>query len=363
MLKGRYGSVPTVRDIQWKGKRALVRADFNVPVDSEGEFADDFRIRQTLPTIQYLMKEGARVVLMTHLGKPDGNIVENLRVDRVQERLSHLLGAPVAKARACIGKDIEQQTHSLKEGEVLLLENLRFHREEEANDSAFAEQLARLGDAYVNDAFGTSHRAHASIVRVPKFLPSCIGLLFEKELSALDGILSNPQRPMAAIVGGTKLESKLPLIERLCERADFILLGNLMAKGMEEQHPHLKHVEKIIMPVDGIPTLERALDIGPETVKLFCGNIQGANTVFWSGPLGKTEEEQYSLGSRAIVNCIAQSGAFSVIGGGDSDAFLAAYGLRDAFSHVSTGGGAMLAFMAGESLPGLEAIEQITDIS
>lgn len=356
MAQERYESIPKLRGIQWKGKRALVRADFNVPVDSEGRFADDFRIRQTLPTIQYLLKEGARVVLMSHLGKPDGQVVENLRLNAVQEHLSSLLGVSVIKARDCVGKDIEQWTRSLQDGEVLLLENLRFHREEEANDSAFAKKLARLGDAYVNDAFGTSHRAHASIVLVPRLLPSCIGLLFEKELSVLDGVLSGSQHPMVAIVGGTKLESKLPLIARLSEKADAVLLGNLMAKGMEERHPRVRHIEKIVMPIDGIPTLEHAFDIGPETVRMFCEKIQGARTVFWSGPLGKTEEEQYSMGSRALVKCIAQSGAYSVIGGGDSDAFLAAYGLRDKFSHVSTGGGAMLAYMAGELLPGLEAL-------
>lgn len=333
-----------------------MRGDFNVPLNDKGGISDDFRVRAALPTIQYLLKEGAKVVLSTHLGKPDGTVVEQLRTDAIQQRLAFLLGIPVAKARDCVGEDIERQTRSMREGEALLLENLRFHKEEESNDPVFAEQLARLGDIYVNDAFGTSHRTHASIVGVPKFLPSCAGLLVEKEISILEGILSNPKRPMIAIVGGTKLESKLPLIERLSETADVILLGNLMAQGAQEKRVRFSQEEKIIMPIDGTPTLERAFDIGPETVKLFCEKIQGAKTVFWSGPLGKTEEEQYAIGSCSIARCVARSGAFSVIGGGDSEAFLTSYGLRDAFSHVSTGGGAMLAFMAGDPLPGLEAL-------
>ncbi|MBI2644521.1 MAG: phosphoglycerate kinase [Candidatus Wildermuthbacteria bacterium] len=348
----------TIRDLELKGKRALLRCDLNVPLDEEGNIIDDFRIAASIPTIAYALKQQARVILLTHLGDPEGEMIVKLRVDKIQEKLFEYLDVSVTKAADCIGKEIEQWTLEMAPGELLLLENVRFHKEEMLNDENFAKQLALLGDVFINDAFGVSHRAHASVAGIPKYLPSGIGLLFEKELHALHRLLENPKRPVVAIVGGKKVESKLSFINRIAGIADVVLLGNLLAREALQTHLRWEHPEKIVVPVDGIPSNEQALDIGPKTQDAFLEKIRNACTIFWAGPLGMTEEEKYAQGSLRVAEAIGKSNAFSIAGGGNLLAFLNAYHLRDHFYHVSTGGGAMLAFIVGEKLPGLEALHE-----
>lgn len=343
-------------DLAVRGKRVLLRADFNVPINEKGEITDDFRIVQTLPTIQYLLEKGAKLIIMSHLGDPEGKRVERLTMDRVQERLSELLLVSVAKAKDCIGKDIESQSKEMREGEILLLENLRFHGKEEENDEGFAKELAKLGDVYVNDAFGVAHRSHASVVLLPKLLPSGAGKLLKKEIEGLEKLLSNPRHPMIAVIGGRKVESKLPVIDKIAETADAVLLGNLLAREIETKHIMLKHKEKVVLPLDGIPGKGKEFDIGPETQKLFAENMKGAHTIVWSGPLGRYEEAQYAKGSVAVAQAIVEEASFAVAGGGNLLDLLGRYGLREKFDHISTGGSSMLAFLAGQKLPGLEAL-------
>jgi phosphoglycerate kinase len=344
----------TLRDFSLEKKRVLVRCDFNLPLAESGEILDDFRIQKTLPTINYLLEKGAKIILMSHLAKPGGKVVESLRLTNIQQRLMEYLDLSVTKAKDCIGKDIEDWTLKMQEGEILLLENLRFHREEEAGDLNFAQELAKLGDIFINDAFGACHRAHASIVGVPKYLPSGAGFLLAEEIKNLEKLIKLPQKPMISIIGGQKVETKAKLIDRISEISDFLLVGGLIKKEIETKKIHLKNPQKILGPVD---SQIQGLDIGPKTVELFKEKIARAKTIFWNGPLGKIEKEQFSKGTKEIAKAICQGQAFSVVGGGETVEFIRQLNLTDKFTHVSTGGGAMLTFLSGEKLPGITVLE------
>jgi len=339
----------TLKDFEVKGKRVLVRCDFNVPLaQKRGIILDDFRIKQTLPTIKYLIEKGAKLLLMSHLGRPGGKVVESLRLTPIQNRLMEYLDVQVSKAPDCVGEEIEKWSREMQPGEILLLENLRFHKEEEENNEGFAKELAKLGDIFINDAFAVCHRNHASIVRIPKYLPSGAGFLLEKEVKVLSQIIKKPKKPLIVIIGGSKVEDKAKMAERLSEIADFSLLGNLIAKEIKE-----KKSEKILHPIDN----KKNRDIGEKTIKIFKEKIFKAKTIFWAGPLGKIEEKKYQKGTKEIAKAIIDSGAFSVVGGGETVEFINKIGLIEKFNHVSVGGGAMLAFLAGEKLPGLEALK------
>ncbi|MEK7510191.1 MAG: phosphoglycerate kinase [Patescibacteria group bacterium] len=351
----------TIRDFVIEGKRVLIRSSLNVPLGENGSIEDDFRLRQSIPTIQYAIEKRARCILIGHLGRPEENQkqkIENkkLSLRKVGERLEELLGKRVMFLDDWGGERVQEAVRAMKPGEVMLLENLRFLKGEKENDDDFARSLAGLGDIFVNDAFDACHRAHASIAGIPSFLPSGAGFLLEREIKILSEIREHPQKPMVVIVGGTKVETKADFLDEMSVRADTILTGNPVYEEIVQKGLSFRGSEKIIGPVDGIPQQKGALDIGPRTIALFQEKMRGANTVFWAGPLGKIEEEQYTIGSLAIAKTILKSKAFSVAGGGDLVAFLGEYGLRDQFDHVSTGGGAMLAFLAGEKLPGLEAL-------
>jgi 3-phosphoglycerate kinase len=319
----------TIKEFDFKNKRALVRCDFNVPLSQAGDILDDFKIRQALPTIKYLIESGAEIILMSHLGDPHGKFVKELSMAPVSKRLNEIL-----------------QT------QVTLLENLRFNPGEESNDKNFAKELAQKGDIYVNDAFAVCHRKHASLCAITKYLPSCAGLLLEKEVEALGKLKKNPQRPLVVIIGGTKVETKVEVMDEFAKSADFILVSGLIQKQIIEKKLKFKHKEKIIFPSGDL----EAFDINQETIEVFRNKILGAKTIFWNGPLGRIEEEIYQAGTKAVVRAIIDSGAFSVVGGGETVDFIGDIGLVDKFSHVSTGGGAMLAFIAGEKMPGIKAL-------
>jgi len=385
----------TVRDIDIKGKRVLLRVDFNVPL-KDGQVGDDTRIRAALPTIEYLLERGAAGVLMSHLGRPKG-VDDKLRLAPVGARLGELLGRPVLALRDCIGAEVEAAVRAMKPGDIVLLDNLRFHPEEEKNDHAFAGQLARLGEVYVNDAFGTAHRAHASTEGVAHYLPAVAGFLMERELDALGRALENPERPFVAILGGAKISDKIGVIRNLLGTADALLIGGgmantfLKARGLEvgdslvEQDAlataqeilgqvcdcgveFLLPVDAVVadrfdaaaahkkVPVDQVPAGWRILDIGPRTVDMFREALQGAKLVLWNGPMGVFEFPAFAVGTQAVAQAVADSGAYSVVGGGDSVAALQQLGVADRVGHLSTGGGASLEFLEGQSLPGVEIL-------
>lgn len=386
----------TIKDLNVKNKRVLIRCDFNVPLDEKGGITDDFRIKQTIPTIEYLIKKGAKIILMSHLDEPEGKVVESLRLTPIQEKLTEYLDLSIIKAPDCIGKEIEKQTLKMKEGEILLLENLRFHKGEKGNDVNFSKELSELGDIYVNDAFGVSHRAHASITGVPKHLPSAAGLLLEKEVKILSKVLEKPWRPLAVVIGGAKILSKIKVIKRFLGEADHLLIGGKIAnailavKGIcvgrswpeEDAVKEIKKFNltstKLHLPVDSIASPdetgqfyvresapakvrkdEMLLDIGPETIRMFSKIIKDAKMIVWSGPLGYFEEPLFEKGTKEIAEKIARNHqAFTIAGGGDTDFALSKFGLREKFDHVSTGGGAMLEFLSGEELPGLKVLEK-----
>jgi len=343
--------VKTLKDFNFHGKRALLRCDFNVPFDEKGLISDDFRIKQSLPTIEYLKKKGAKIILMSHLGRPNKNQKYSLKP--IGSRLEKLLEQKVKFLDKCLGKKIEKEIEKMKPGEIILLENLRFHEEEEENSANFAKELSKLGDIYINDAFSACHRSHASIVLLPKYLPSGAGLLLEKEIKVLTNLMESPEKPLLAIIGGKKVETKVKLIDKISEISDFVLIGGLIKKEIEQKKIKLKNPQKIISPVDDILTF----DIGPKTIEHFKEKIFQAKTIFWNGPLGMTEKEEFTKGSKEIAKAIIESGAFSIIGGGETIEFINRIGLVDKFSHISTGGGAMLAFLAGEKLPGIEVLK------
>ncbi|NJM68518.1 MAG: phosphoglycerate kinase [Acaryochloris sp. RU_4_1] len=384
------------------GKRVLVRADFNVPLDPEGKITDDTRIRAALPTIQDLMSKGAKVILASHFGRPKGQVNESMRLTPVATRLSELLGQPVTKCDNCIGDEVAAKVGALENGQVALLENVRFYAGEEANDPDFARQLAAVADLYVNDAFGTAHRAHASTEGVTHHLsPSVAGYLIEKELKYLQNAIENPQRPLAAIVGGSKVSSKIGVIETLLDKVDKLLIGGGMiftfykARGLavgkslvEEDKLELarslevKAREKgvaLLLPtdvviadnfaadanaqtvrIDAIPEGWMGLDIGPDSVKEFQAALSDCKTVIWNGPMGVFEFDKFAVGTEAIAHSLAtltETGADTIIGGGDSVAAVEKVGVAEKMSHISTGGGASLELLEGKVLPGIAALD------
>lgn len=391
----------TIREKDVAGKRVLVRVDFNVPLDSALHITDDTRIRAALPTIEYLLQQGAAVILMSHLGRPDGQVVEKLRMTPVARRLSELLGRPVATVSDCVGPEVENAARSLQPGQVLLLENLRFHQAEEKNEPGFARQLASLGEIYVNDAFGTAHRAHASTEGVAHYLPAVSGFLMEKELNFLGSALEDPKRPFAAIVGGAKISDKIAVLERLIGMVDVLLIGGgmantfLKAEGYEigdslceesklevardllakARRRGLRFVlpddvviadrfaadaEHKVVASSAVPQGWRILDIGPATVEAFRQALGGAQTIIWNGPMGVAEMPAFAHGTEAMVDILAQrtaEGAITIIGGGDSAVTVEQAGAADKMTHVSTGGGASLEFLEGRVLPGVAALE------
>jgi phosphoglycerate kinase len=391
----------TIRDAVLHGKRALTRVDFNVPINDSQEITDDTRIAASLPTINALIERGAAVILMSHLGRPKGKVNPAYSLRPVAERLSDLLGRPVGFAHDCIGGEVEAMAAALQPGDVLLLENLRFHAEEEANDPHFARALAELGDVYVNDAFGTAHRAHASTEGVTHFLkPSLAGLLMEKEIDYLGRAVGNPERPYLAILGGAKISGKIDVISNLMDKVDSLLIGGgmmftfLKAQGheigtslLEEDKLELarelleqaaKNDKRLLLPVDtvvgksfdndtekrtvsvsDIPADMMGLDIGPETIELFSHHIANAKTVVWNGPMGVFEMPNFARGTFAVADALVaatKNGAVTVIGGGDSAAAITQAGLENEVSHVSTGGGASLELLEGKTLPGVAAL-------
>jgi phosphoglycerate kinase len=393
-----YMSKKTVRDIAPKGKRILMRADFNVPMDENRKITDDSRILGVLPTIQYLLDAGAKLILMSHLGRPKGEVNPKYSLEPVAERLSELLNKPVKMSKDVIGEDAKKLVAELKDGDVMLLENLRFHKEEEANDDGFAKALASFGDIYVNDAFGTAHRAHASTEGVTRFIDTSVsGFLIEKELKFLGEAVENPERPFVAILGGAKVSDKIGVIENLLNKVDVLLIGGGMAytfiKAMggnigksllEEDKIELaknllekaeeKNV-KLLLPVDTliaddfsndantdvvktgeIPDDWQGLDIGSKTRELFASEIKKAKTVVWNGPMGVFEMPTFAKGTKAIAKAMAECGGTTIVGGGDSAAAVESMGFGDKISHISTGGGASLEFLEGKELPGVKAL-------
>jgi phosphoglycerate kinase len=342
----------TVKNFSVTGKKVLLRCDFNVPLDKKGNILDDFKITQTLPTIKYLIEERSKIILMSHLGEPDGKVVPELKLNKVAGRLSEYLNFSVGKADDCIGPEIESAANNLEDGGVLLLENLRFYKEETDNNLEFARKLSFLGDIYVNDAFGVCHRDNASVSKLPQFLPHCAGLLLEKEITNLKKILENPELPMVAIIGGKKVETKSKLIDNISKVADYVIVSGLIAKEVAEKKIQFKYPRKILIPSGDLS----ALDISEETRKIFREKIMHAETVLWNGPFGKFEEKKYAKGTMAIAEAVIDSGAFSVVGGGETVEFLNKNSMIDKFSHVSTGGGAMLSFLAGDELSGIKAL-------
>lgn len=342
-----------LKDFNLADKRVLVRCDFNVPLTATGEIADDFRIVQSLPTIKYLIDAKAKIILMSHLDPENtGTVLPKFNLNKVAERLSEYFKMPVAKADDCIGPEVESQSNMLQAGDILLLENLRFHKEEAEGDSEFAKKLSYLGDIYVNDAFSVCHRNHASVAGIPQYLASCMGLLMEKEIENLNRILFNPEKPMIALIGGKKAETKSKVIEKISEVADFVIISGLIKKEAIEKNIQFAHPEKIIGPEDSLDSL----DIDEKTIEMFCKKIRQANTILWNGPFGRFEDKNYEKGTLALAEAIIETNVFSVVGGGETIEFLNKKGMIEKFSHISTGGGAMLSYLAGEKLPGLKAL-------
>ena len=393
-------SKKTIRDIDLKGKRVIVRVDFNVPQDKEGKITDDNRIVGALPTIKYLVEQNAKVVLMSHLGRPKGEFNMKYSLAPAALRLSELLGRPVKMAKDVIGEDADRIVASLKEGEVCLLENLRFHNEEEKNDPDFAKKLSGYGDIYVNDAFGTAHRAHASTEGVAHYLPAVSGFLIEKELKFLGGAVEHPDRPFVAILGGAKVSDKIGVINNLLEKVDVLIVGGGMAYtfikaqggeigkslleadrleyALEMLEKAKEKGVKLLLPEDSvaadaysndaniqvvdsykIPEGYLGLDIGPKAQKAFAEAIRGAKTVVWNGPMGVSEMSNFAAGTVAVAKAMAESEAVTIIGGGDSAAAVVQLGFGDKMSHISTGGGASLEFLEGLELPGVAALNDI----
>jgi len=399
-----YGGVnmrkKTLKDFDFKGKKALVRVDFNVPL-ADGQITDDTRIQAALPTIQYLINEGARVILMSHLGRPKGEVNEAYRMDPVAQRLAELLNKEVSKVDDCIGPEVEEAVNNMQDGDVLVLENTRFYKEETKNDPDFAKKLASIADVFVSDAFGTVHRAHASTVGVAEHLPAVAGFLLQRELEALGDVMENPEHPFVAIMGGAKVSDKIGVIRNLMDKIDYLLVGGgiantfIRAKGYETgkslveedkldlAKELLKEAEEkgveLVLPVDvvvaddfsndanfkavtidNIPADWESLDSGgPKTIEKYSEIIKNARTVIWNGPIGVFELDNFAKGTFAIAEAMAESKARTIIGGGDSAAAIKKAGLEDKMTHISTGGGASLMFFEGKPLPGVEALDDL----
>ena len=387
----------TVKDIDLKNKKVLVRCDFNVPMDENKNITDNRRIVAALPTIKYLLEQNCKVVLCSHLGRPKGEFKPEFSLKPVAKELSKLLGKEVIMAEDVIGEDAKNKAENLKNGEVLLLENVRFHREETDNDPEFAKKLASFGEVFVNDAFGTAHRAHASTEGVTKYLPAVSGFLIEKELKFLGEALENPERPFVAILGGSKVSDKIGVIENLLEKVDTLIIGGGMAYtffkaqgysvgdslceedkcdlALEIMEKAKEKKVKFLLPIDNkigkefkpdtesktvksteIPDGWEGLDIGEETIKLYREELQNAKTIVWNGPLGVFEFDQFAVGTNEIAKALGDIDAIKIIGGGDSAAAVEKAGLADKMTHISTGGGASLEFLEGKRLPGIEAL-------
>ena len=386
----------TIEDIDVSGKRVLVRCDFNVPM-KDGKITDDKRIVEALPTIKYLSSHGARLILCSHFGRPKGTFNMEYSLAPVAKRLGELLGRDVPIAKDVIGEDAKAKAAALKNGDIMLIENVRFHKEEEKNDPAFAKELASLAEIYVNDAFGTAHRAHASTAGVADYLPAVCGYLIQKEISIMGSALANPKRPFVAILGGAKVSDKIGVITNLISKVDTLIIGGAMAYTFfkaagysignslcEDDKVDLARELKakaeaagvrFLLPVDNcvgdeykpdcnkklvnsdnIPDGYMGLDLGPATEKLFADAIRGAGTVVWNGPMGVSEWENFASGTRAVATAVAESGAISIIGGGDSAAAIESLGFADRMTHISTGGGASLEFLEGKELPGIACL-------
>lgn len=386
----------SVRDVEVSGKKVFVRVDFNVPVE-DGKITDDTRIRETLPTIKYLVEKGAKVILASHMGRPKGQVVESMRLTVAAERLSELLGKPVVKADEAVGEAVKAQVAKLNDGDVLLLENVRFYPGEEKNDPELAKQFAELADLFVNDAFGAAHRAHASTEGIAHYLPAVSGLLMEKELSVLGKALSNPDRPFTAIIGGSKVKDKIDVIDNLINLADNVLIGGGLAYTFFKAQGHeiglslcdnekldasLGFIEKAkklgknfhlpvdivvtdefsvnantqIVDIDKIPAGWEGVDIGPKTRAIYADIIKNSKLIVWNGPMGVFEMEPFANGTREVAEACAETSGYTVIGGGDSAAAAEKFQLADKMDHISTGGGASLEFMEGKALPGVVAL-------
>ncbi|MEF2095935.1 phosphoglycerate kinase [Bacillus sp. CFBP9009] len=387
----------SIRDIELKGKRVFCRVDFNVPMQ-DGKISDDTRIKAALPTISYLTEQGAKVILASHLGRPKGQVVEELRLAPVAERLSELSGKDVQKAEEAYGETVQSIIDNMQDGEILLLENVRFYPGEEKNDQELAKSFAALADVYVNDAFGAAHRAHASTEGIAHHLPAVAGLLMEKELSVLGKALSNPERPFTAIIGGAKVKDKIGVIENLLEKVDHLIIGGglgytfIKAQGHEIGNSLLEEDKielaksfieiakekgvKLHLPIDAVVTAEfspdaetanvdidaipndkMALDIGPKTSELFADVIKSSKLVIWNGPMGVFEFDKFANGTKTVARALAEAkDTYSIVGGGDSAAAAEKFGLAEKMSHISTGGGASLEFMEGKELPGVVAL-------
>lgn len=387
----------SVKDIELTGKRVLMRADFNVPLDDKLNITDDTRIQAVLPTIKYILNRNAKLILMSHLGRPKGKVMDEFRLTPVAERLSGALGRDVVKLDDCIGDDVEEKVKSMKEGDVILLENVRFHPEEEKNDKEFSKKLASLGEVFVNDAFGSCHRAHASVEGVTKYIPAVSGFLLEKEIEYFERILKNPAKPFSLILGGAKVSDKIGVIKNMLDLVDFIFIGGAMAytflrsrliwagsSRVEEDkievaakifEEAVKKNTSIILPEDhivadriapdanvkyvddiGLQDGQIGLDIGPKTIEKFKSILGGSKTIVWNGPLGYFELPPFKKGTEEIANFITSLEATTVIGGGDTAAAIKELGLESKVSHVSTGGGASLEYMEGKTLPGVAAL-------
>ena len=389
----------SMQDIELTGKRVLVRVDFNVPRNkTTGEITNDVRIQAGAPTIKYLSEQGAKVIVMTHMGRPKDDTDPILRLDKVAARLAEILGKPVKKLDKTVGPEVEAAVAAMENGDIIMLENVRFLPGETKNDTELAAQLAKLGDVFVNDAFGTAHRAHCSTEGVGHILPGVMGFLMDKEISVLGKALSEAEHPFVAIVGGSKISDKIGVVQNLLEKVDVLMIGGgmantfLKAKGYEmgtslveddktelalEIMAHAESLgKKLLIPVDvtvataidapetaqtvaadAVPADRMALDIGPETAKLYQEAVSSAKTILWNGPMGVFEVEAFAVGTFAVAHAVAASEAYSIVGGGDSVASLERTGLNDQISHISTGGGASLEFLEGKKLPGIEVLQ------
>ena len=384
----------TIADISWKGKSALVRVDFNVPYDTiTGEIADDRRIASSIPTIEFLRTHGAKVILCTHLGRPGGEYNDGLHLTKIAEKLSHMLDFPVEYVHDAVGELAQKRAALMSEGEILMLENIRFYPGEEANTSSFASSLASLADVFVNDAFGTAHRAHASTEGITHYIPSVAGFLMEKELQMLSLALENPKRPLSAIVGGAKINDKIAILGRLMAKADTIMVGggmvasfistikgelpknemeqfcsNMMAESGTNSASLILPKDVVVskgltrsshatVPIDGIPDGWSIADIGPATVDLFRRHLESSETIIWNGPMGIFEIPEFASGTVSVAEFLSASHGTTIIGGGSTGEAVEKLGLSDRMAHVSTGGGASLEFLEGRILPGVAALE------
>ena len=388
----------TVKDIDLKGKKVFVRCDFNVPMDENQNITDNTRIVAALPTIRYLLEQNCKIILASHLGRPKGEVKPEFSLKPVAKELSKLLGKEVIMANDVIGEDATTKAENLKEGEIMLLENVRFHREETDNDPEFAKKLASMAEVFVNDAFGTAHRAHASTTGIADYIPGVAGFLIEKELKFLGNAINNPERPFVAILGGAKVSDKIGVIDSLLDKVDTLMIGGGMAytffkaQGynvgnslceVEKTDLALEAMEKakskgvkLLLPIDTkigkefkpdtesktvawteIPDEWEGFDIGEKTIEMFKNELQSAKTVIWNGPLGLFEFDQFAIGTNEIAKTLAELDATTIIGGGDSAAAVTKAGLADKMTHISTGGGASLEFLAGKKLPGIECLQ------